>query len=192
MKKLFLLALFVFFAGSGFAHNYPIHFAGITLHPVISEKGTDIYQTTFKEGNSSLTLSVCEENMNDLDMILWSDLNERDEEGTYRQVRELTYNKTTPGVQDAYLTRSFYIVNDSNEPDAAFFQVKRFKQNGDTATFYTLTFKQVLDGPDVQFEDFYGNKKSLPPADYFEYVVRMGEQMWIHEMNHLILPVFNK
>ena len=192
MKKLFLSTMFFFAAYAGFAYNYSINFAGITLHPIDSQKGTDVYQTTFKEGNSSLTLSVSEENAEDLDLIFWSDLNERDEEGTYQQVRELTFLKKTPKFQDAYLTRSFYIINEEDEPDTAFFLVKRFKQNGDTAILYTLTFEQILSGPDVQFEDFYGNKKSLPPADYFKYVVQTASNIWINEVNHLILPVFNK
>ena len=196
MKRILLLTLVVLFAAPCFAHK--TYFAELPLFSIPSEKGKVAYQLVLSddkrhEGKSALSLTVEEIAEEDFDLVFWSDLNERNEEGTYHQVRELNYNTPRHGAtKDAYVTRTYYLVDENNSLNTAIFQIKRVIQLENMLRIYTFTFEQELNGADVKFLDPYGNKKALPPADYFNYIVQSLAKRWTYEINHLILPLFNK
>lgn len=199
MKKILLLTFAVLLTAPCFAQK--TYFAGIALHTVESQQGVDIYQNILsKDRNNQIqgafTLTVGEEenqeNAFTFDMFFWPDLYQRDEDGTYRQVRELTYNNNTFGKLDAYLARTYYLANDNESADTAIFEIKRAKEMDGITRFYTFTFEQKLQGEDVLFQDKTGAQHALSPKDYFEYMTQHFEKRWIYEINHLILPVFNK
>ena len=196
MKKILLFTLIVLFAAPCFAQK--TYFTGLPLFAIPSEKGKDVYQLILSEnkqheGRGTLTLTVEETNEKDFDLIFWADLNERDHEGTYRQMREVNYNKLRRGaIQDVYVTNTYYLVGENDTPDTAIFQVKRAIQTKEVIRIYTFVFEQKLTGPDVEFLDLTGNKKIMSPTNYFNYIIQTIGDRWTEEVNDLILPLFNK
>lgn len=207
MKKLLLLLLVCFMTcpcliGKEFHYTFTINYEGnipLTTPEKDSaeypEKGIDIYQfipseTKNTPSQSTFTLSVSETDVDFdifLDTFFWSDLNERNEEGTYVSTsNELIYTKDTSYVTDLYLTKKYYI------EDTAVFEIKRVKRTDDNILVYIFSFEQKLHGPNVTFEDIYGNKKSLPPHEYFKYMIDTFSDQWIHHTNDLRLELFNK
>lgn len=201
MKKLFLLALAVLLAAPCFA--FKTYFTGVPLDSVPSPQGSNSYQHELSKDKKSpaqgkYTLTIQEEentgNTEELfDTFFWADLNERDEEGTYRQTRELNYRNATPGQVDAYVARTYYLADENGQPETAIFEVKRAKEIDQLVRFYTFTFEVDLQGEDIFIRDYrYGGVLSFPPQGYFDYMVRNFSEKWIHETNALILEVFNK
>ena len=208
MKKLLLLLLVVLMAYPCSARPQSqrrfTYFSGIKLTDINSkrdagkegyEEGIDIYQFIPDQKNpatTTFTLTVDESDIEHFDLHFWADLNERDEEGTYRKVRDLTYRNTTPGKRDVYVTKTYYIFDEDNIPDVAIFEIKRAKEIDDIIRFYTFTFEQKLQGDPISFQDRYGNIKTLTPIDYFNYMTGTFGDQWIHTINDLILELFNK
>lgn len=201
MHKLFLLTLTMLLTTPCFA--FKTYFTGVPLDSIPSPQGSNSYQHELSKGKKypvqgKYTLTVREEeNTGDteelFDVFFWADLNERDEEGTYRQTRELQYRNETPGRMDAYTSRTYYIVNENNEPETAIFEVKRAKEVDQLVRFYTFTFEVKLHGDDISIRDYrLGGILTFSPQEYFDYMVRNFAEKWIHETNSLILEVFNQ
>ena len=201
MKKLFLLALTVLLAAPCFA--FKTYFTGVPLDSIPSPKGSNSYQYNLSKGKKyptqgKYTLTVQEEentgNTEELfDVFFWADLNERDEEGTYRQTRQLTYRNETPGRADAYTSRTYYLADENGNPETAIFEVKRAKEVDQIVRFYTFTFEVKLQGDDISITDYRtGGVLTFPPIGYFDYMVRNFAEKWTHETNSLILEVFNQ
>ena len=198
MKKLFLLILTVLLTVPCFARDNArkTYFRGIPLTVIDSEKGTDVYQRAISKNKKSpaqtiYTLTIQEVEKDDmdqeLDLFFWESLNERNEEGTYQQVRELTYNNEPGKPLDAYTYRTYLIEN-----DIAIFELKRAKELEKEIRFYTFTFEQKLQGEDITFSDRYGKTYTCSPQEYFNFIVKHFTDAWVYEINHFILEVFNK
>ncbi len=201
MKKLLLLTLTVLLAAPCFALK--TYFTGVPLESVPSPQGSNSYQHELSRGKKAptqgkYTLTVQEEenagNTEELfDTFFWADLYERDEEGTYRQTRELNYKNDTPGKMDASTSRTYYLADENGELETAIFEVKRAKEIDQKVRFYTFTFEVKLQGDDISIRDYrYGGVLTFSPQGYFEYMVHNFAERWIHETNSLILEVFNQ
>lgn len=210
MKKILLfmlLALFAApcFASKNFKYEYIIHFEGnLPLSDIDSEKGTDIYQyilpgTQGTLSQSTFTLEVSEDeemSFEEAQILLFGDINERNKEGTYVSEHPLIFTKNKDYAKSAYLTHIRPICDENGDPETISYEIKRIKmerkRGKEKITFYTFSFEQKLQGSNVVFKDTDGSTRSLPPQEYFEYMVNTFSDSWIDNTNGLTLELFNK
>lgn len=135
------------------------------------------YQLSPKSPYREVSLTITNMNKDDFEIFFWSELNERDENGTY-QTKEPTFVSKKPGEQDFYIQNHYYLINDNDKTEKALFTITRAKETSKGFRVYEFSFSMDLQVSSVPLTDEYNNLLSLPPTAVFESTVRALAPRW--------------
>ena len=180
MKKLICLISLCLLSVNVLAQITPsqktLLFDRFPLELVQSSSDETVYQLNPQMPYREVSLTITNMKKNDFEIFFWSELNERDENGTY-QTKEPTFVSKKPGEQDFYIQNRYYLINDNDKAEKAIFTITRAKETPTGMRVYEFSFSMDLRNP-IPLTDEYNNLLSLPPEAVFESTIQSLASRW--------------